>query len=140
MLCSLFQIGIYWIRKLCVLTMKIGNIIQKAVVFIAVAALVVLVVLAVVLYDEYKGGMQYVWISFLLAYIGAGLVGVLTRFWWIVVAAVDVFIFTAVGRDIDWFLACLLLILTAISLFIGCCASVPRKKLYSWFKRIRSQK
>ena len=120
--------------------MKIGNIIQKAVVFIAVAALVVLVVLAVVLYDEYKGGMQYVWISFLLAYIGAGLVGVLTRFWWIVVAAVDVFIFTAVGRDIDWFLACLLLILTAISLFIGCCASVPRKKLYSWFKRIRSQK
>ena len=110
--------------------MKADDIIQKAVVFIAVAALVVLIVLAVVSYAEYGRGLGYFMIILLpIPYIIAGLIGVITRFWWIATAAIDICAFLVIIGELNSILVMAVIILTTVSIMIGLCGGVFRRKL-----------
>ena len=98
--------------------------------FIAVAALVLLIVLAVVSYVEYGRGLGYFMIILLpIPYIIAGLIGVITRFWWIATAAINICAFLVIIGELNSILVMAAIILTTVSIMIGLCGGVFRRKL-----------
>ena len=101
-----------------------------SVIFIAVAALVVLIVLAVAAYAEYGRGLGYFALVLLpMPYIITGLIGVITRFWWIATAAVDICAIIVILGESAAALVGIVVILNAVSVVIGLCGGVFRRKL-----------